>query len=373
MGGGIVRPPYRIRRRDAPSILGKLLPGWRADFARRRRADAGVRILRYQDRHRVVRLAVGRIGKQEGESILGGLEGNDVAPAALDDARAGDVRVFEIRPGVGSRVEIRPRLPAKDHVLRRLPLLVRPGDDAGLEVELLAAVDASGDGDQGVAGLGLVGLRKGGADRGDEREEDRCGELGAIHGVSRGLLDGGLGRDVVFLDDVSDYGLGEFVPGEEREALPPHDPGRIDEEHMGDAGNVDFVVHFLPAVDGEGIERFRVVEILDLLFRLVADADDHELVLEFLLERIEFGNCLAAGRAPGGPEVDEDEFSRRVRFVGDPFFDPEARGFLVDDRIGPHLLVLGKCRGQGRCENRRDENGEQEFHGKRFSGFSSAS
>lgn len=48
------------------------------------------------------------------------------------------------------------------------------------------------------------------------------------------------------------------------------------------------------------------------------------------MEAVEFGDSFAAGAAPGGPKVDEDELTFEVRFFGYPALDDKFRGFLAD-------------------------------------------
>src|SRR5690606_27936946 len=92
-------------------------------------------------------------------------------------------------------------------------------------------------------------------------------------------------------------------------------------------------------------------EAADLAFGLVGDADDDEVVLELLLELVEFGDEGAAGAAPGGPEVDEDDLALAVGLVGEDFLDDELGGLFAAEVVGGVEVFLddrGPLRRRGR-------------------------
>src|SRR5690606_6992925 len=105
------------------------------------------------------------------------------------------------------------------------------------------------------------------------------------------LLDAGVGGD-----DLADDVFGEGVFGGAGEALPADDAVGRDDHDVGDALDAEGLFHAGLGVDGLGVGDLGVAEeAADLAFGLVGDADDDEVVLELLLELVEFGDEGAAG------------------------------------------------------------------------------
>ena len=167
--------------------------------------------------------------------------------------------------------------------------------------------------------------------------------VGAVGGLFGGLFGGVAGGDAgVGVDDFLDDVGGEVLLVGEGEALPADGVVGGDDEDVGDAFDADFFGGGVVGIDADGvIDGGGFHEVLDDLGVFAADADDDEIVFEFLLECREFGNGLAAGGAPGGPEINEDDFAFGIGFGGEPFLDDQFGGGLAADIVGVEGLLDG--------------------------------
>src|SRR5208337_5537820 len=88
-----------------------------------------------------------------------------------------------------------------------------------------------------------------------------------------------------------------------------------DDEALGKAINAEEFVHLAVRVEQDGrMIAHSPDEGVDLDGVLVGDGEDHQaLRLEASIDRVEVGHLQAAGWAPGGPEVDHNDFAAEFR------------------------------------------------------------
>ena len=85
----------------------------------------------------------------------------------------------------------------------------------------------------------------------------------------------------------------------------------VEEERMRNPPDMEEFVHFIAGIDEDG----RVIAPLadlpaDFLRIFIRDGEDDEaLRFEVRVQPVEIGHLLTAGRAPGGPEVDQNHLA----------------------------------------------------------------
>ena len=115
------------------------------------------------------------------------------------------------------------------------------------------------------------------------------------------------------IEDVLNDFFGKLVAFQERVTLPTDDALRVHDEDVRDPFHLKGLLHPRLRVNGAEILDFRGGELFHSRFSLVGQADDDELVAKFFVELVEFRNGLAAGRAPGGPKINEHELALGIR------------------------------------------------------------
>src|SRR5438477_256772 len=84
---------------------------------------------------------------------------------------------------------------------------------------------------------------------------------------------------------------------------------RIDEHYVRNTLDLDGVFRPAFAVDRAEILYLGIAHALHFLFGFIGKTDHDELLSEFFVQGIEFGNRFSAWAAPGRPKVDQDKFA----------------------------------------------------------------
>ena len=89
----------------------------------------------------------------------------------------------------------------------------------------------------------------------------------------------------------------------------PDNDAVLDDKGRGQGADVIALVEAAAAVQGDGVGEIVLADLGDKghdhLALLAGDADKADHVAVGLVERVEVGDALAAGRAPGGPELED--------------------------------------------------------------------
>ncbi len=108
--------------------------------------------------------------------------------------------------------------------------------------------------------------------------------------------------------------LEELAAGADVDCLGDEFAVAVIDEALGDAFDMERVLQFVSGVEQDGVGDGLGGGILGELggFFIGDSENDEALTLELLIEGGEVGDFLAAGRTPGGPEVDDDDFAAKL-------------------------------------------------------------
>lgn len=156
--------------------------------------------------------------------------------------------------------------------------------------------------------------------------------------------------DLQLAEIVDDLGAGPDLGADE---LAAEDAVAIEDVGFGDlGGSVESVDAGVGVADGTEIDVVLLEEAaVDAVVLIHADADDGE-VGHLVLEGEEAGELFDAGRAPSGPEIEDDDLAAELGEVEalDAVGDGEVRGGPAE-AVGVAAAVAAAAEGCHRCQD----------------------